>query len=258
MNGQGEISRLSKCLRPDIALITNIGTAHIGKLGSREKIAKAKLEVLDGMRGGVLIAPFEEILLHDIKEKECFSLKSRSADYYIEDTDNGHYPVYKNGGLFCEAAFSLTEEHHKYCMLAACAIAIKSGISPNQLSIGIAKISRDNIRQTAFFAEKYHFHNDCYNASRESMLSAINEFQKVDFEGKRSMALGDILELGAMSDEIHFEIGRAILEDRTNNLFLFGDAAEKIGLGAIENGFPRERIFINRNTVITGIDGYLL
>ena len=173
MNGRGEISRLSKCLEPDIAVITNIGTAHIGRLGSREEIARAKLEILDGMKNGKIIVPKEENLLSKIKEKETFSITDTDADYYIKSGETASVEIYKRGEIFCSADFALPEEHHRKCLAAAAAAAISAGISPNQLSRGISLISRDNIRQTMFLAENYCFYADCYNASRESMLAAI-------------------------------------------------------------------------------------
>ena len=69
MNHAGEIGRLSKYLHPDMAIITNIGRAHIGNLGSREAIAKAKLEILSGMKDGTVFVPFGEKLLCEIEEK---------------------------------------------------------------------------------------------------------------------------------------------------------------------------------------------
>ena len=245
MNSQGEISRLAKCLCPNIALITNIGSAHIGKLGSREKIAKAKLEILDGIDDGILLCPLEEKLLSHVKNKECFSLSDDNAEYYLRQVYDRQIEVYKNRLKYCDSFFALTELHHRFCLSAACAIAMKVGLEPSQLSYGISRISRHNTRQRVFYNEKCYFHCDCYNASRESVLSALLEFEKADFEGEKNLILGDILELGDMNEAIHFEIGKAISKDKINNLFLFGNSAEIVKLGAVTNGFPADRIFTN-------------
>lgn len=248
MNGRGEISRLSKCLRPDIAVITNVGTAHIGRLGSREEIAKAKLEIIDGMNGGKVIVPKEEPLLANAPNKSTFSTLEKDADLYIKREKGKDVLLYKNGELLCTSTFALKEEHHLRCLAAAVAVAIKTGFSADELSHAIPLISKYNTRQKEVLTKGYHFYDDCYNASRESMLAAIYEFQKRENTGKRSLLLGEILELGERRFDIHFEIGASISPRKTDRLFLFGEHAEEIGIGSTKNGFPPERIYLNRNT----------
>ena len=99
-----------------------------------------------------------------------------------------------------------------------------------------------------FCREKLYFHTDFYNASRESVLSFIKSAKTIQSVGDKSLLLGDILELGDMSDEIHFEIGKAIYNKTFSNLFLFGNHISKVRLGAIENGFSPDRIYVNTNT----------
>lgn len=248
MNSRGEISQLSKCLCPDIAAITNIGSAHIGKLGSREEIARAKLEILDGMKDGKIIVPKEENLLSNLENKITFSTTDRGADIYLKKDKNGSIGIYNEAGYLCSASFSLPEEHHLKCLAAAVGIAVKSGLSSEEISCGVSKISRLNTRQKDFQAEKYHFYVDCYNASLESMLAAIKEFSRMEIEGSKSLLLGDILELGDSREKIHIEVGEAISYQKISKLFLFGEHAEEIGTGAIKSGFPADQIYINSST----------
>ena len=84
MNHTGEISRLSKCLSPNIGIITNIGTSHIGNLGSRKAISKAKLEMLDGMKSKTLLLPSNEPLLSEIEGAYYFSTKNSFSDFHLE------------------------------------------------------------------------------------------------------------------------------------------------------------------------------
>lgn len=245
MNSPGEIAKLSGCLKPDIALITNVGTAHIGRLGSREKIAEAKLEILCGMNGGALIVPRDEKLLSSIVNSESFSVSDSTADYYLKSGEDEVVSIYKKQAKFCDGVFSIFGDQYKKCLIAAVSLAIKTGISPNELSQKVSSISGDNIRQNVFSAKNYYFYEDCYNASRESMIAAIESFSKGKSECEKSLVLGDVLELGEMEKEIHLEIGKHIPSEKIHNLFLFGKAAENIGKGAISNGFPTQRIFIN-------------
>ena len=87
MNHRGEIAPLSDAVRPDMALITNIGTAHIGNLGSREMIAEAKKEILVGMRGGPVLVPAEEPLLATLPHRVTVSSADPDADFFLLPTE---------------------------------------------------------------------------------------------------------------------------------------------------------------------------
>ena len=247
MNHPGEISKLSNCLSPNIGIITNIGTAHIGNLGCRENIAKAKLEITDGMNDGILFTPADEPLLRCEKKCVKFSLTNKNADYFIESSKENTVFIFKSGRLYANAKFNILGEHNLKCLLAAVSAAIDLGISPEELSNRISLISNDNIRQRVFYRENLYFYTDFYNASRESALAFIKSAESVDSAYEKSLLLGDILELGDMSDEIHFEIGKAISHKIFSNLFLFGNHISKVRLGAIENGFLPDRIYVNSN-----------
>lgn len=253
MNAPGEMKRLSECLGPDIALITNIGTAHIGNFGSKESIAKAKLEILDGMNGGTLIVPKDELLLSDVKEKLTFSIANPKADIYLKNINNGHIEIYMKKKKTADVQFDFLEKHHLECLASAVAISVVAGVSFDKIRSAMPKISRDNIRQKLVSCQNFNLHCDYYNASRESMIASIIEFQKLNVDNKKSLVLGDILELGGLSNEIHYEIGKSIDHRKINNIFLFGEAARIIGIGTLENGFPIDRIFINTDLAMPDI-----
>lgn len=247
MNHSGEISRLSKCLRPNIALITNIGTAHIGNLGNRENIAKSKLEITDWMENGYIFVPKSEPLLHGLNNSICFSMTDKNADYYLESLEEKEVRIYKSGEPICQSFFALNGDHNKSCLLAATSISDFIGISDKQLGDGISFISRINTRQTLIKREGYCFYTDFYNASLESTLACINTAENEYKQQKKSLLLGDILELGEMTKKIHIAIGEAISSDTFSHLFLFGGNAQHIAIGAMKNLFPIERIHINVN-----------
>ena len=247
MNHPGEISKLSRCLNPNIGIITNIGTAHIGNLGSRENIAKAKLEITEGMDNGMLFMPAEEPLLSYKKRCVRFSFTDKNADYFIEQKTDNTISIFKSGKLYTDAKFDIPGEQNLKCLLCAASIAIEMGVSPEELCGRVSLISNDNIRQSIIYRENLCFYTDFYNASRESVLAFIKSAETIQSAGEKSLLLGDILELGDMSDEIHFEIGRAISYKTFSNLFLFGNHISNIRLGAIEIGFPPGRIFVNSN-----------
>ena len=245
MNHPGEIKKLSLCLKPNIALITNVGTAHIGNLGSRENIAKAKLEITEGLADGILIVPSNEPLLTVEKPTKSFGLFDKESDYNLVWDEVGSVSIFKEKNICCNSMFLPEGDHHKHCLAAAVAAALEAGLLPSLLAGGISSISSDNIRQRVFFLENYYFYADFYNASFESVMAMINLAKNRYSSIKKSLLLGDILELGSMCEKIHFSIGEAISPLIFNNLFLYGKGSEYIRLGAIKNGFPKSRIFLN-------------
>ena len=189
MNHLGEISALSRCLQPNISVITNVGTAHIGNLGSREKIAEAKLEIIDGMNGGAVIVPYEECLLNKAKHIRTYSIANSKANFYLTPSLNEYVSIFHNGFFLCNAKFGFHERHIASCLACSVAAALMAEIKSTNLIEGISRISSDNIRQKHILTEKYHFIDDCYNASRESMLCAIYEFSKSENRGFTNVTL---------------------------------------------------------------------
>lgn len=247
MNHPGEIGRLSKCLHPNFGLITNIGTAHIGNLGSRENIASAKLEICDGMEDGVLFVPYDEPLLQGVKNRITFSHNNPCADFSLTNESGPGLTVLIKGKKCFNVDFAPLGEHHRKCLISALAIAITSGLSEEEIRKGVCLISNDNTRQKLIFRENYTFYTDFYNSSYESVSALIRTASELVKGKNKSIVLGDILELGNMSREIHFNVGKMLNPDDFNFLFLFGKEVELTGLSAIENGFPKERIFYNND-----------
>ena len=247
MNHLGEIKNLAEAFEPDIGIITNIGTAHIGNLGSREAIATAKKELLFGIKDGKIIIPKSEPLLRDLPNKVCFSTSDLSADYYLFQDEVGQTCIFSNGTLFAKTPFIKKERHHKECLIAASAAAIEVGISPIGLAKGIANISDTDTRQHIIKCKNRYFIDDSYNASLESFLASYESYKNLSNMKKGSILLGDILELGDFSDSIHYSLGKSIPKELFDSVFIIGNNADIIALGAEKIGFLKDRIFINRN-----------
>ena len=209
MNHMGEIGILSECMRPNIAVITNIGTSHIGNLGSRENIARAKLEILNGMDSGVLFVPYDEPLL------------------------NGQVGAIK---VYTESSKAMERN-----MSMAISVAEYIGITKPELSY----ISTDNIRQKIVFRKNHHFLTDYYNSSYESVIALIEDAKEEKIYPMHALVLGDILELGEYCKDIHYRVGKLVKPCDFEHLFLFGYYAKFIYQGALENLFDKDKIFIN-------------
>ena len=209
MNHMGEIRILSECLRPNIAVITNVGTSHIGNLGSRENIARAKLEILIGMDSGVLFVPYDEPLLN---------------------SHPGAINVYSESTKAMDRNMSM-----------AVSVAEFIGITKPDLS----NISTENIRQKMIFKKSHRFLTDYYNSSYESVAALIESAKEQEKYPRRALVLGDILELGEYCQDIHLRVGKLVKPSDFDHLFLFGEYAEFIYRGALENSFDKDKIFIN-------------
>ncbi len=243
MNGKGEISALSKCARPDIGIITNVGTAHIGRLGSREAIAAAKLELTDGLKG-LLIVPAQEPLL-SIKEAKKFAVNNRDADLCVSVSQSGGIDIYTADSEISSVPFFSYEKRHLSCLAPALLASFLLGAPKDHIKERISEISQQNTRQTEIRIGTLTVISDYYNASSESFEAAILSLRADGRFTKKSVLIGDMLELGDFFFDMHKRLGALAAECKLNNIFVFGDCCEAVHLGATENGFPADRIFLN-------------
>ena len=241
MNSVGEIAKLSQCLEPDVAVITNIGTSHIGNLGSKENIAKAKLEILVGMsEKSVLLVPYGEKLLES-KGKKSFSASSKKADTAILGSDN--LEIFYKGKKIGTSFFNLREYHYRECLAAALCAAIHIQSDAAAIIGSIPKITVEQTRARIYRVRNFYILDDAYNASYESINAALEQLFSLSEYKKKSILLGDVLELGEFSEEIHTKIGRLIARFSPERIYLYGKYAKYTSAGAVSMGFSRSDIY---------------
>ena len=241
MNHTGEISKISKALSPNVAVITNIGTAHIGNLGSRENIAKAKLEILNGMSKGVLIVPKDEPLVLSYGNKS-FSISDKSADYCVSRSE-----IYESGRFRANHLFNPQGEHFIACLAASFAVCRELSIDFKCLVSRISDISQNNTRQKITKVGEFYVFEDYYNASIESIEADFKLLASCEGYSMRSALLGDMLELGDMSEYIHKRVGELAAYYKLDKLYLFGKYGRYYREGAIFSGFDKSKIFLNED-----------
>lgn len=244
MNGFGEIREMSKCLSPSLSVITNIGTSHIGRLGSRKGIAIAKMEVVDGMQSPRIIIPENEPLLKGLKEIISFSVSNANADYYSNIKDSV-FSIYRNKLKYSDGRVFFRERHIQECLTVASAVAIECNVTPINIRIGIGQITPSDLRHTIIVKQGYIFISDCYNASIESIFASYDTVKNINNPKGNSLILGDVSELGNYEESILFTIGAGISSKLFENLFLFGKRIDHIMQGAISSGFKKENIHLN-------------
>lgn len=235
MNHLGELSVLTQIAKPNIAIITNVGTAHIGNLGSRENILKAKLEILEGLKpGGTVIINNDNDLLHKwyLENKENYSI----ITYGIENESNymAENIIAKEEG----SSYRLkgTEEKIKvpvggnhFVQNSLCAIAVGKvlQIPLEKIKEGIATFELTKKRMDV--REKNHITviHDYYNANYDSMKAGLEYLGNI--KGKRKIAvLGDMLELGEYSKELHQKVGEEVIKNKIDILITVGKEAKAI------------------------------
>ncbi|MBQ7718598.1 MAG: UDP-N-acetylmuramoyl-tripeptide--D-alanyl-D-alanine ligase [Clostridia bacterium] len=234
MNHFGELSRLSKTAKPDIAVITNIGISHIENLGSRENILKAKLEILDGLKeGGTLILNGEDEFLRTVK-----SDKYKIVDYGLGDTyDICGEEISDNIVKICGETIKLSVEgrHNLLNACAAMAVATELGLPPAISAKSLENYRPDGIRQTTVVSPQgVTILCDWYNAAPQSVTAALGLLAKKD--GRKIAVLGDMLELGHLSEQSHRDVGKAAAQNSIDYLFTYGEKSVAIIEGAAEAG----------------------
>ncbi len=242
MNHFGEISTLTKIAKPTIAVITNVGTAHIGNLGSRENILKAKLEILEGLsKDGTVVINNDNDLLHKwyLENKDNYNIVTYGIENdsmekaqdinYLESSSKYNL---KNEGVI---EVPVGGEAFVYNSLAAISVGKALGISMDKIKQGILKFELTKMRLDVQKSSKgYTIINDCYNANYDSMKSALQYLNRTP--GNRKIAvLGDMLELGDFSKKLHEGVGNAVVENKVDILITVGKEAKNIAKIAMEN-----------------------
>ena len=258
MSALGEISNITKVAKPTIAVITNVGTAHIGNLGSRENILKAKLEILDGLQdGGTLVINNDnDMLFKWNKENQnkkfkviTFGIENKSdiMPYDIVSTENGStYKIDIDGKTY---NIKVTVGGNHFVLNSLCAIAVGRllNIEMEDILNGIANFELTKRRmQVEKNKNGVTIINDCYNANYDSMKAAIEYLGKIN-ASKKIAVLGDMLELGGFSKGLHEKVGEEVAKNNVDILITVGSLAKDIAKKAIEKGMQEKDIYTCNN-----------
>ena len=256
MNHFGEISYLTKIAKPDIAVITNIGTSHIGNLGSRENILKAKLEILEGMDKKKIVINNDNDLLNkwylenkNNIEIHTFGIKNESEfnAKNIKLKENSSEFICENKNEKINIEVPVGGEH--FILNALCGLTVGKLLNLNNQEI---KNGIKDFKLTAKRMEINHLKNnitiinDSYNASYESMKASISNLKNMNGERKIAV-LGDMFELGDFSEKLHKEVGTEIYKNKIDKLYLIGNYSKFIGEEAEKEGYKKENIFYFEN-----------
>lgn len=251
MSSKGEIDFLTRLARPEAAIITNIGESHLLDLGSREAIAEAKLEIVNGLSdSGIIVYYGDEPLLHEqvpvIKSnviRKTFGRSPQNDLYPLEIEQNDAGSTFKVNITNIEFVLPVLGTHNVLNALAAMAVANYFQVPFGKMNNGFAELKLTNMRTELLKGKKGEkIINDAYNASPTSMHAAIELISELTGCKNKILVLGDMLELGPLEEEFHLKMGESIDPDKVNYVFTFGKLGEFIAKGAKEN-FSSDRVF---------------
>lgn len=252
MNHFEEIDLLSKIAKPNICIITNIGTSHIGNLGSRENILKAKLEILNGAKNPYIIVNNDNDLLHKwaIENKEEFKIKTygikkpsdvQPSNVIVKEDKSQVEIQIRNQENIIEVPVG--GEHFVLNSLCAIEVGILLNIKNEEIKNGIEtfKLTKNRM-DIKILKNQIKIINDAYNASVESVEAIIKYVQNIE-ANRRIAVLGDIFEVGKYSKEIHEKIGEIVCKNNIDILICSGENAKYIVNSAKEKGFKKENVY---------------
>lgn len=250
MSDFGEIEILSKTAHPTVCIITNIGYSHIEKLGSQEGILKAKLEILAGASPDApLIVNADDELLFPLKEQYSykrkvftFGIDNEAADFRavnIKENDNcTSFDVMYNGKEIQKFTIPCLGRHNVLNALCAAATAFVCDADMPAAANALLNFKTDSLRQHIEKRGEQKLIIDCYNASPTSVEAAIDLLcsMKPNNSGRRIAVLGDMLELGTKSPELHERIGEYAVKKGVDLIACYGEYAKYIAKRADELG----------------------
>ena len=260
MNHPGEIDHLTRIAQPDIAVITNVGDAHIGNLGSRENIMKAKCEIFHGLKkGGTAVLCGDDALLGALRSEPVqpvpaelaplreeilgggftfhWAGESEQCDYRAEEIDDTLPDRVLCNAVTPGGTFALQipspGRHMIYAAMTAAAIGQTLGMDNREIAAGVAGFTATRMRmETLQLAGNVTLYNDTYNANPQSMMAALRILANAG-TGRKVAVLGDMLELEPYAERLHREVGEFAASLPVDTLVTVGPRAAYIAEAAL-------------------------
>ena len=246
MRGPGQIASLCQIARPTLGLLTNVGASHIELLGTQEAIAEAKGELVRCLEadGHAFLNGDDEystqIAASAAVSVTRYGLSERCAVRAEEielDAESRPSFVLVANGERTPITLPVPGRHNVYNALAAAAVGLHLGVSATQIAEGLAAADLTAMRMQVFSsASGVTVVNDAYNANPSSMRAAIETLAEMRTDGRRIAVLGDMAELGSLTELAHFRIGEQVSRLGISELVTVGPRARRIAEGATAEG----------------------
>lgn len=258
MRGPGEIDFLCRLANPDGAIITNIGVAHLSRLGSQNNLARAKGEILDHIaQNGFAVLNGESPYIY----REARRARGRVLFFALREAADilaFNLKTVKKGTRFTvrvndlettetEMYLPLPGRHNVLNALAAIGAAKILGFSLAEIKAGLAKVTLSKMRLEISGRDGLTIINDTYNANPDSALAALEVLTEIAGQNPKIAVLGDMLELGSYTFEGHRKTGEAVATSNIQYLVTVGELALQIAAGASAAGMSKTHIFTCRD-----------
>ena len=253
-SGPDEIRPLSLAAEPDVAVITNIGASHLERLGDLDGVFREKITIKDGLKAnGVLIVNADDPRLCKVRSTKNMKVvtfgvhrgivkperltwnENACADFYVGRT---HFQL------------SVPGTHNLYNALAAIAVGEAFRVPKADIAKALKAFHATNMRMEFRKGNGFKIVSDCYNANPSSTRMALQTIGNMNVRGCRIAVLGDMLELGKSSRELHREIGKLVPEMNFDLLLAVGEDAKEFVKGAKEGGLEQAFHFDSVKDVI--------
>ncbi len=232
MRGSGQIAELVAIARPDVGLIVNVGPVHLEQLGSREAVAAAKAELIEGLLpGSTVVIPANEPLLAPYRREDLRTLTfGEGADVeLVRVAADGEAEICVLGRTISLRP-SFSQAYNLRNLLAAVAVAHALGVEPaGQLDVSFSALRGERLELPGGVL----LINDCYNANPMSMRAALDDLAAAA-RGRRVAVLGDMLELGPEELSLHREIGEHAARTEVDLVVTVGTRAQEMRAGVPE------------------------
>ncbi|GHU88703.1 UDP-N-acetylmuramoyl-tripeptide--D-alanyl-D-alanine ligase [Spirochaetia bacterium] len=266
MNRRGEIAELARVLKPCVALVTNIGSAHIGILGSKRAIAEEKKNIFAEFRGTeIALIPaddeYRDFLAGNVKGTVRFYGTGADVSGGMTELESVRDLGLKGseiGWAGEKVRFSLPGKHNLRNALAAAVIAREVPVSSSAIREGLAGV-KPLFGRSEILEGRVVVIQDCYNANPESTAEAVGFCDDLEYDGRKIYVMGSMLELGDASEEAHRELGQRLASSSADMIFLYGEemkaAAEAFAAAGIKDG--RRSISVFHTNSITELSNAL-
>lgn len=246
-NHKGEIEKLAQIARPDIGVVTNIGPGHLEFFGSLKGVAAAKAELIESLpENGTAILPSDDEFYEFLRERTGSSVVSfgfgDGADWRVENLARKESNGYRFTLREMDVVLKRFGKHHVLNAAAAAAACSVFGSSPDEISGGLAETRIPEGRGVAYDISGIIFIDDSYNSNPASLLAAVEALMEMQVEGKRWLVLGDMLELGEQSAELHSEAGKMCGKAGVDGMLTIGEYTVELNRAAAEQRKAPEKI----------------
>lgn len=245
MERKGEIDFLTRLVQPDIGIITSVGLVHIDNFPSIEEIAKAKLEITEGIKENGLFIYFGDDELIErtvnstkIKEsirKQTFGLEEKNTLFLTDFSESMEGINFKvNDHSLGELHVEMLGKHQALNSMAAILAARELGMNDEEIRLGLLRIEKTGLRNEVIKINDCTILNDCYKSNPVSISAALDIFELIDAK-KKITVLGDMLGYREMSHDMHYNVGKNLASHKIDELVTIGQEAKFMAKGAREN-----------------------